>query len=188
MEAKSVVFRRVNGRIVPIKVTKTEKTNLYLKAADTAFAGAAGTVIGGSVAKFSMKKSKELTEFARQASFAAADFTKLSKKFSFKTKFYKAQAILQSQAARKARMRASTLKAFSKGSLAAGSFFGGFLLGKGIQEAIEAKTGKDLSILPEIGIYAGSTAATGAYLAGKGRTFKQLTKFAKVLRKGIQIF
>jgi hypothetical protein len=188
VEQKSVVFRRVNGRIVPIKVTRDEKIKGYLKSADMAVAGTLATGIGGAVAKFSMKKSKELQEFARKSSVAADEFTQLGKRFSFKSKFYKAQAILQRQNAAKARLRASSLKTFSKASLVSGSFFGGFLLGKGVQEAVEAKTGKDLSILPELGIYAGSSAATAAYLAGKGRTFKQLNRVAKVLRKGLQIF
>jgi len=187
-EKKEIVFRRIGGRIVPIRVTKETKAALQIrrkkqrllrnknKKLKIGAIGAASTVAGVGLA---------LTGGVFSGRTALRGFRKRQLAFSFLKDFNQPEAILPTS---KMLKRASSLKRIAPKIRKTSKILSASLIGFGISKVVES-TGIDDSLSAEFASEVAGFSAATAVLAGsrkarKGTSFRAQAKAGLAKGKG----
>lgn len=171
-EKNRVVFRKVRGRIIPIKIKDPTAGALKESAAYTG-AGAATILATALGVGESVKRAKRFRQYSRFADIDSKTFPESSNFFQKnKASFMKSS-----------KMRMKTGKALKFGAFA----LGGGLLGKGIEKGVEAYTGKEASGAQQVASsVAGQGTAALFYLGtGIGMLSGKTRAASRIFRKAV---
>lgn len=183
---KQLIFRRINGRLVPMKVNKSDirpgrprKRQSKGKIAATMVGGVGASLFGGSAfAEFG-------AEAERLRDVSKAQYRQ-AKRLKVDPRAWRGQAKSFSRAAARSRLRSRTI--FKQRNLIAGGALalGAFAFAKGLREAGESIKGDRLNFGEEAAVDLGGTLAigVGSIALGKklrvprNRAFRVLKNFA----------
>lgn len=168
-ERKDVVFRRVRGRIVPIRVQKStpkNKTDLKKAAGGLAVAGAGFGLSAGAgrlAARFVRESAhfeNSAREFSKQARNALKHFPNGGSKTSqMSFKFSQSEALKATRNATRSAAISKILHTNRNVVKGAGIVLGTALIGQGLKAAYEGATGKKVGVPGEFAAQATSGAA-----------------------------
>lgn len=188
---KDVVFRRIGGRIVPIQAKKVKNDSSLKKAGLFGAAGAAIAAAGSEVASQLVKGAATLRQKAK-IQFRSANVVlrgaSQGGQMMFDLGGNAAKAAKSKKAAVALRGLAMVVRKARTPVLGFGALAGGFLIGKGIENAVESKTGKQFGLTGEgaaqvAGAAAGVLAST-LYYKRLGLPFKTAASYGKAFRAG----
>lgn len=175
---QDIVFRKIRGRIVPIKVKEKNKTDYAKAGLSAAFlAGGVGTAIGsGRKAGRNLRKAERISRMSERFIMEKSDFLSMRAKGSPARAFKIA----------KGKLRKSKRLAFG------GQILGGVLMAQGVKKALESQGLETDNLLGEVGsefLIEGGTQVSAAVInremkkavAGK----KNVSKVAKFTNKAL---
>lgn len=182
MENSTVVYRRIRGRIVPIRMKKDQRKDLAQGAG--LLAGGIGTAVaGGTLSGRILRSAYKTGENIQSSVFAARDLTRkqlkmgVSKTRKLGQRSPKGQLTFQGLHMGSA---VKNLKPFKLKTLASenilrhGAFgLGGILIGEGFARLYKGMTGKELSVPADVGASVAGVlsvkAAEAAFKKGLGK-------------------
>lgn len=195
-----IQFRKIHGRIVPIRDKSAEKkheaVNQVVKGAAIVAAGVGVAFVAGKVAAFAVKQSAQFANTARDfAKAARASRTAMDAKdagqMAFKFVDHGAAFKTAGRNALRSQVISEALYRNRKLVKGAGIALGAGIIGQGVKTSYEAATGKKLGTKGQI---AASAAGTVAALGTGAAYFKSLGSssysaafreaLTKVIRKG----
>lgn len=189
MADSQIAYRKIRGRIVPIRIKRDDQLKAGLKTAG------AGVVAGAATAELASRATKKAAAYrvAAQRMFRASNAVLQSaarnKQMLFDFAGNAAQAKDAKTAAILMRHRAKLLRRARVPILGVGTTIAGYLLGKGAENIQESQTGRQLGIAGEgLAQVVGAGAATGIlslYYKRLGlRSFRKAFRYAKATAVG----
>ena len=164
-EKKDVVFRRVRGRIVPIRVSKSKREAIKgaaLAAGGVATALGAGHVAGSVVHAAAKAENVARTFRARAKEIASSalknaepqpmlpGFTAAKRRAKILTPLVKSQVNAAMKSSASAHVKANVLFKASRHSSQMGRILGGALVGAGLTKIYEGVTGREATLKESI--------------------------------------